>query len=64
MLPTQPPHAVGHATVLQARLSLVGPQGAPPLDGGVVMARLRTCVPPPHSAVHVLHSDQLDKTQF
>lgn len=49
----------GHACVLQAWDSVcpfVAEQAAPPFAAGVVMVKVRACVPLPQGFEHVLHA--------
>lgn len=46
------------------RVSVVAPQAVPPQEAGVVIDRVRVCVPVPQATLHVLHDDQVVITQF
>mmetsp|Transcript_47471 Transcript_47471/g.133580 ORF Transcript_47471/g.133580 Transcript_47471/m.133580 type:complete len:321 (-) Transcript_47471:1075-2037(-) len=51
-------HLLLHAPMLQTRRSSAGGQAAPPCCACETIARTRVCVPPPHVAVHEVHSSQ------
>lgn len=54
---------VTHVSVLQSWVSTSDPHPAPPPDAGVVTERVRSCVPPPHSAEQVLQALQAPASQ-
>ena len=49
---------MAHGPVLQARVSRRAGQAMPPFIGGWVTVRVRNCIPPPQSLLHILQTLQ------